>query len=325
MNLEITYLILEYVGIVLLLFLFGHCVYRSINYTLQIICLVGILNNLNESVLLVHYRSHVLTEAKGTTVCTVSAVLEHFVPLSLTLLSGCMGFNVWFLIVRTSKLVERQLIPWYCLVSFGIPLITTVIAIILLRDEPYWTAYPRRFYCSMGENDVTLGTFTIFMLLGALFGILFTLHTVVYLTRHYLQTRRSMNSSGSSFQRSIVLELSHCIRLIIFSLAFGIIVLMAVLQKLVETHWQRHSAEKSETLDVSSDFSGCLVPFALFIIFGTTRDSIRTMSLLVCPWRNRRNKSTVDAQQDLENPPRMTPKSSSSGNQFSFEDMLRQG
>jgi len=243
MSLDTTYLILEYVGIVLLLFLFGHCVYRSINYTLQIICLVAIVNNLNESVLFVHYGSHVSTEAQGTTGCLVSAILEHFVPLALTIMAGCMGFNVWFLIVRTSTLVERQLIKWYCLVSFGVPLITTAIAIILLRDEPYWTAYPRRYYCSMGENDVTLGTFTIFMLLGAVFGIIFTrrlyepgvlinckepasryttltccrflspsrlyasVHTVVYLTRHYLRTRRSMNSSGSSFQRSIVLEL----------------------------------------------------------------------------------------------------------------------
>jgi hypothetical protein len=121
---------------------------------------------------------------------------------------------------------------------------------------------------------------------------------------------------------------SHCIRLIIFSFAFGLIVLMAVLQKLVETQEQRNSGEKSETLDLSSDFSGSIVPFSLFIIFGTTRDSVRTMSLLVCPWRNRRNKSTVGAQQqqqDPENQLRMTPKASSSGNQFSFEDMLRQG
>lgn len=172
---DVTYLILEYVGIALLLFLFGHCVYRSINYVLQIICIVTIFNNLNESVLLIHYGSNrVISEAQGSVACTVSAVLEHFIPLSLTLLNTCMAFNVWFLILQPTKFVERQLVPWYCLFAFGVSLVTVAITMILLKDKPYWTAYPRQYYCSFQETNVTLATFGVPMLIGALFGIVFT-------------------------------------------------------------------------------------------------------------------------------------------------------
>ncbi|KAI8361294.1 hypothetical protein B0O80DRAFT_437215 [Mortierella sp. GBAus27b] len=334
----VAYVVLEYVGIALLLFLFGHCLYRSINYILQVICIVAILNNINESVLVLHYGHRVMSEAGGTAGCVVSAVFEHFIPLSLTLLATCVGVNVWLMIVRSTKYVELQLIPWYCLVAFGVPLVTTAIAIILMRDQPHLSAYPRRYYCSLAENNVTLGTFTVPMLIGALIGIAFTLHTVVYLVRHYVRTRRS-TSSASSFQRNIVLELSHCIRLIIFSLAFGIIVLMAVMQRIVETADHKDTSYgQSESLDMSSDFSGSIVAYVLFVIFGTTRDSLRSMSFLVCPWRFRtrrvgglgRQQPRVQQQQqqqqqhsDLEMSLGVTPVSSSSNIQLSFEEMLR--
>jgi hypothetical protein len=171
---EVTYLILEYVSIFLFLFLFGHCHYRGINYTLQIFCIVAILNNINETILLFAFDNRVMDEARGSLGCTVSAVFEQFFPLVLSCLATCMGFHIWFVIVQRSKFTESQLLKWYCLVSFGLPALVTAIACILLRNEDYLNAYPRQYYCDLQDTDVTLGTFVIPIMVVAIPGIVWT-------------------------------------------------------------------------------------------------------------------------------------------------------
>ncbi|KAI1320216.1 hypothetical protein EDD11_001821 [Mortierella claussenii] len=39
-----------------------------------------------------------------------------------------------------------------------------IVAILLLRNEPHWTAYPRRYYCDFKVSNITLGTYAIPML-----------------------------------------------------------------------------------------------------------------------------------------------------------------
>ncbi|KAF9287753.1 hypothetical protein BGZ68_001298 [Mortierella alpina] len=206
---ELTFLILEYVGIVLYLYLFGHCAYRSINYTLQVICVVGILNNINETFILLMFDDRVMTNAHGTNACIVSAVFEQFLPLSIASLTTCMGFNIWFLIVRKSRKKERQILKWYCLISFGVSAFATAIAVILLRNQLYFATYTRSYYCDLEESYITLGTFAIPMLLVAMPGIYFAGRTIVYLVTQYYRLRRTRTSSRPTFTEgnSMTLEL----------------------------------------------------------------------------------------------------------------------
>ncbi|KAG0011059.1 hypothetical protein BGZ81_002410 [Podila clonocystis] len=176
---ETIYITLGYVGIVLFLYLIGHCAYRGINYTLQIFCVVGIVNSINETFLVFKYNDQVMEMAGGTAGCTTSAIIEQYTPMVLNLLATSMAFHIWFVIVWKSNRVELQMLKWYCLVSFGIPLITTSIAMILLRNEPYFSAYPRRYFCDFKESYVTMGTFAIPMILCAVPGILLTCKVVV--------------------------------------------------------------------------------------------------------------------------------------------------
>ncbi|KAF9428902.1 hypothetical protein BGZ94_000563 [Podila epigama] len=92
----------------------------------------------------------------------------------LSLLASCMGFHIWFVIVRKSTKTELQMLKWYCLIAFSIPLIATSIALILLRNQPFFSSYPRRFFCDFKESFVTLGTFVIPLTIGALPGIVLT-------------------------------------------------------------------------------------------------------------------------------------------------------
>jgi len=169
---EVIYLILEYVSIALFMFLIGHCAYRGINYTLQIFCIAAILNNLNESVLLLKYQERVIAQAKGTMGCTVSAVFEQYIPMVVSCLATCMGFNIWYLIVMRSKRTEKEMLKWYCLFSFGFPLVATIVAMILLRNEPHMTSYPRKFYCDLAGIYVTRWTYAVPALVIALPGML---------------------------------------------------------------------------------------------------------------------------------------------------------
>ncbi|KAG0026044.1 hypothetical protein BGZ82_009681 [Podila clonocystis] len=175
---ETIYITLGYVGIVLFLYLIGHCAYRGINYTLLIFCVVGIVNSINETFLVFMYKDQVMEMAGGTAGCTTSAIIEQYTPMVLNLLATSMAFHIWFVIVWKSNRIELQMLKWYCLVSFGIPLITTSIALILLRNEPYFSAYPRRYFCDFKESYVTIGTFAIPMTLCAVPGILLTCKSV---------------------------------------------------------------------------------------------------------------------------------------------------
>ncbi|KAG0348805.1 hypothetical protein BC939DRAFT_505264 [Gamsiella multidivaricata] len=317
-NQEALYIALEYVSIVLFLFLLFHCAYRGINYLLQIFCVAAIINNINESILVLYYGGQDLAPVRGTDACIVSAFFEQYVPIVLTLLAACMGINIWRLIVWQSKRTERQMLPWYCLFAFGVPFVSVVIDIILLRNEPEWMAYPRRYFCDLKETNVTLATFAIPMVVGAFAGILFTL----CLVRHYHQIRRTVNLSGLNTNR-IVFELSHCIRLIIFCLSFGAIVAMAILPRLIQMNTVHPNYDESSKLSTFSDYSGSLVGYFIFLVFGTTKESMRTLWMILSTcWRfctctrvRRRRREAQDAESggDQDTP---------SVNSLSFQDTM---
>ncbi|KAF9904112.1 hypothetical protein EC991_003087 [Linnemannia zychae] len=278
---EVAYLIFGYVGILLFFFLIGHCMYRSINYTLQIFCAAAILNNINESFLLLRYGDNVMTLAPGTPGCIFSAVFEQFIPLAVSSLATCMGFNIWYLIVMRSKQTEKEMLKWYCLYSFGIPFFVTSIALILLRNQPFLSSYPRKYYCDLGGTNITYWTFAVPMLVTAVLGILCAVHTVLYLLRHYFMLRRTLNSGTYSNGGGMSFELSYCIRLLIFCIGFGVLVLMAVLDTIVDPNARKATYNTSENLSNFSDFSGSLVGIVIFVIFGTTKDAFRTLRKIV--------------------------------------------
>ncbi|KAG0268522.1 hypothetical protein BGZ95_002425 [Linnemannia exigua] len=250
--------------------------YRSINYTLQIFCAVAIFNNINESFLLLRYGENVMSRAHGTPGCIFSAVFEQFIPLAVSSLATCMGFNIWYLIVMRSKHTEKEMLKWYCLYSFGMPLVVTSVALILLRNQPFLSSYPRKYYCDLGGTNITYWTFAVPMLITAILGILCAVHTVFYLLRHYLVLRRTLNSGTYSNGGGMSFELGYCIRLLIFCIGFGVLVLMAVLDTIVDPNARKATYNTSEDLSNFSDFSGSLVGIVIFVIFGTTRDAFRT-------------------------------------------------
>ncbi|KAF9127802.1 hypothetical protein BGW39_005621 [Mortierella sp. 14UC] len=278
---DVAYLIFGYISILLFLFLIGHCMYRSINYTLQIFCTFAILNNINESFLLLHYGDNVMSRAFGTPGCIISAFFEQFIPLAISSLATCMGFNIWYLIVMRATRTEKEMFKWYCLYSFGMPLSVTSIALILLRNQPFLSSYPRKYYCDLGGTNITYWTFAVPMLVTAVLGILCAVLTVFYLLRHYLVLRRTLNSGTYSNGGGISFQLSYCIRLLIFCIGFGFLVLMAVLDTIVDPNARKATYNTAENLSNFSDFSGSLVGIVIFIIFGTTRDAFKTMRKIV--------------------------------------------
>ncbi|GJJ73748.1 hypothetical protein EMPS_06106 [Entomortierella parvispora] len=323
---EVNYLILEYVSIALFLFLFGHCFYRGINYTLQIFCIVAILNNINETVLLLAYDDRVMARAGGSPGCTISAVFEQFLPLAITCLASCMGFHIWFVIVRRSKYTEQQLLKWYCLFSFGMPAIATSIACILLRDWEDLSSYPRKFYCDLRSSNITLGTFAIPMLVVAIPGIICATHSVIFLVLHTLRVRRTLYRS-ETHAPSLAMDLSHCIRLVIFCLAFGIIVLLAVLEKFGQKVATKDDYSTTDELNNFSDFSGSFAGIGVFLVFGTTKDAVRTMGLVflpcIFPRRDRNQASSIDLESPTRTSPLMSNPSGRMSENLTFEEAIR--
>lgn len=104
---------------------------------------------------------------------------------------------------------------------------------------------------------------------------------------------------------------SHCSRLVIFCFAFGMIMVMAMMERLTHPHHMEDRVKDS--LATFSDFSGSLVGICIFIIFGTTKDSIHTMSLIFFPCRHKnewqlRSDSTNSGEAQMG--PRSSPRSS---------------
>lgn len=313
------YLVLEYISITLFIFLVGHCNYRSINYTLQVFCITAIFNNINESFLIFRYGDRVIPDAFGTAGCIISGVFEQFIPLAVSSFAACMSFNIWYLIVLRTKRTEKEMLKWYCMVAFGFSFFMTTIAVILLRNEPYLSSYPRMYYCDLRGTQITRWTFAIPMLLTAITGMLFSVHTVIYLIRHFLMMRRTINGTTSS--GSMAIELSYCIRLLIFCISFGILVLMAVLDRVVDsTNRAPVVYNSAQELSAFSDFSGALVGIVIFVIFGTTKEAYRTFMKLICCGSGRNGSSAGGSDWDWLPkwiPERFRPKKSESMNPMS--------
>ncbi|KAG0026043.1 hypothetical protein BGZ82_009680 [Podila clonocystis] len=58
---------------------------------------------------------------------------------------------------------------------------------------------------------------------------------------------------------------------------------MAMMERLSQAKHMENPTEAN--LEAFSDFSGSLIGICIFIVFGTTRDSLRTMSKVFCPCR----------------------------------------
>jgi hypothetical protein len=84
-----------------------------------------------------------------------------------------MGFNIWLLVVRGTKMTERELLKRYCLFAFGIPAIATSTALILRRNEAHFSAVPRKYFCDFDDTMVTRWTYGVPMFLAALPSVLF--------------------------------------------------------------------------------------------------------------------------------------------------------
>lgn len=52
--------------------------------------------------------------------------------------------------------------------------VVSLVAVLLLRDQPYFSAFPRQFYCNLADGAVTRGTFAGPMLAVAISSILFS-------------------------------------------------------------------------------------------------------------------------------------------------------
>lgn len=98
---------------------------------------------------------------------------------------------------------------------------------------------------------------------------------------------------------------SYCIRLVIFCLGFGIIILLAVLERLdhrVEYRSNEPDFSSSTELNTFSDFSGSLIGIVVFLVFGMTKDAFRTMGIVFLPCFFLRKKLSEDleSQADLD-------------------------
>ncbi|KAG0073817.1 hypothetical protein BGZ90_011268 [Linnemannia elongata] len=195
-----------------------------------------------------------------------------------------MGFNIWLVVIRGCKLTERLLLKWYCLFSFGVPVLTTATAMIILRrKDPNFTAVPRKYFCDFEDLRVALWTFGVPMLLTAVPSVLFALHTVIYLVRHHFVLRRAINI-GNTSAINVPFELGHCLRLVFFCVAFGAIVIMLFAPQVIEAkdNTSNDPARRGPDRDfpVFSDLTDSVGGIIFFVIFGTTRAALDTLEYL---------------------------------------------
>ncbi|KAF9974000.1 hypothetical protein BGZ73_002722 [Actinomortierella ambigua] len=213
----------------------------------------------------------------GEPICIISAVFEHLIPLILTFLASCIGFHIWLAVVVKHKTTEQQMLKWYCLVSIGIPTATTALACILLRDQPYLTSYPRRFYCALADTPVTAGTFAFPLLAVSIPGMVFSLWTAMVLLQHIRSFRQLLNPPRMSG-----LHVGHSLRLVFFTIVFAVVITMTALERVIYIFQEVPPDSDEEEASVLSDFSGSVVGVAMFLVFGTTNSSLRAIKRLVC-------------------------------------------
>ncbi|KAG0241198.1 hypothetical protein BGW41_006191 [Actinomortierella wolfii] len=169
------------------------------------------------------------------------------------------------------------MLKWYCLVSIGIPVFTTALACILQRDQPYLTSRPRKFYCEMADTPVTAGTFALPLLLASVPGMVFSLWTAVVLLQHIRSFRQLLSPPRMSG-----LHIGHSLRLVVFTIVFAVIIIMTAMERVIYIFSEGPSGEDGEQVSAMSDFSGSVVGVGIFVVFGTTSASLRTIWRLIC-------------------------------------------
>ncbi|KAF9127803.1 hypothetical protein BGW39_005622 [Mortierella sp. 14UC] len=289
-NVEAAYMTLTYISVACYLFLLGHCIHWSSNHLLRIFCVVSIITCLCESILLFIYPKHNIEPIRGTLVCTVSAIVEQYILLASNLLAACLGFNIWLLVVRGSTLTERELLKWYCLFAFAVPVITTSTALLILHHEDvHFTAVPRKYFCDFDNTLVTRWTCGVPMFLAALPSVLLAFHPMIYLVRHHFVAI----VFGGSSARNVPFEPGHCLRLVFFCIAFGAVAIMLVVQENIAAGENSRAAVVSglnRGSPVFPDFTDSVGGIIFFVIFGTTKDALETLGCLCSCGRIRRRR-----------------------------------
>ncbi|KAL1922542.1 uncharacterized protein VTP21DRAFT_10081 [Calcarisporiella thermophila] len=223
-----------------------------------------------ELITILPYGSN-LNQISRYPVCIVQAYLEDYFHLSVTLWGFMVTFNLWLVLVRKSQKHESLRWPYFALVAWGLPFVFIGLMALLGHSLPNFGVFPAVYYCLVTDKlrnpVIMIPSFTIDIVATA-FAIICTV-TVIQ-QRLYLQ---KTFGEVASFPTSI--KISILIRLVVFSLIYGLLGFLAHMTKLVNP---TDSSESEHGRQASlEEFSGPMVIVGLFLVFGITRDTIHTL------------------------------------------------
>ncbi|KAL1919797.1 uncharacterized protein VTP21DRAFT_1728 [Calcarisporiella thermophila] len=211
----------------------------------------------------------------GTPLCAVQAYLEDYFHNAASFGAFGVGLNLWLIITRRLSRSDRELWHWFAFITFGLPLLIELVALIILRNRPGFGTGPMIFFCTV-DNSVRVPTTMFPSIISAVPGVGFAVICAYIVIRHrvtFLKSTRSKTSSLNRVRRDNAnqtrIKKSLCIRMIVFCIIYGVVIILANISTIVV--WSENPSSNEKPSEPGLDeFSGPTAGIGLFIVFGTT-------------------------------------------------------
>ncbi|CAG8577675.1 1719_t:CDS:2 [Ambispora leptoticha] len=210
--------------------------------------------------------------------CIAQSFILYFTHLCIGFWTFCLMINLWLLIVKGASDVEIKWFKVYIIFAWLLPLILTCTAFIILREQSitYGVSTSLLFFCSIEDGVVRIVTNNIPFALCAIIGLGLGTHASCTLINY--RTRFLKQNS----LKSLAIPMGLCVRMVLFCLLYLILFIFTSVKPAAEFFLPNDSAnyltkKVAQTMDAYVD---TLIAWGLFLIFGTTRESIR--SLFTC-------------------------------------------
>ncbi|CAG8588846.1 5464_t:CDS:2 [Ambispora gerdemannii] len=223
-------------------------------------------------------HANVTTYISPPPLCIAQSFFLYFTHLCIGFWTFCLMINLWLLMVKGASDVEMKWFKVYIIFAWLFPLILTCIAFVILHEQSitYGVSPPLLFFCSIEDGVVRLVTNHIPFALCTIIGLGLGSHA-----SWTLITYRAKFLKQSSL-KNMAIPMGLCVRMVLFCLLYLALFILTSVKPATEFFLPddppNYPAKKAaHTMYAYID---TLIAWSLFLIFGTTQESLR--SLFTC-------------------------------------------
>ncbi|CAG8481423.1 2842_t:CDS:2, partial [Scutellospora calospora] len=211
-------------------------------------------------------------------ICIAQAFALYSTHLSIGFWIFCLMINMWLLLVKATNDIEMKWFKIHIIFSWCVPLFLTFAAFMLLNSQVNFGVTSSYYQCIISDGLIHIATSHIPFLLCMFIGLGLGAHASWALITYRTKFSRERKANKLKIPTGL------CVRMILLCILFFILLSIKIdLLTIINAIAMSPICQKLSILipHINAYFNTILT-FGLFLIFGTTKEALRSLFLCTC-------------------------------------------